>query len=330
MLKPHLSEITKNMTLHESGIFYTYRGSVHAPQRLYLLAMTHGNEIAGPIAVSKLIEAEWRWPNVQMVTVFQDPDTYIDEGYGFVSSTEKEDEAAWPPLWGYRQDDERFWFYVDENSAWGNNAIVPDRHQKMREIMHELEPTFTLSLHETVQKETKRNEFWAGAGNLLIEIWPMNSAEISSIIQYEGNPLSNPLGWAAKTAFEFIRGILRIPRWKVAVKALKNNPHYQLTTKIAEKYVGSGGQIAGKKWTEYLEYLRDMVVGPGRLVHGPEWALSEWKTATDYAATTFGCPGVTTETFQSAEIGLRGLDDRVQNQLLYITAVLDVLNEEGS
>jgi len=326
MYKPNPSFIVKDME-YEGVVHVARRGQQDgsAQHRLFLLAGTHGNEIAGPMALATLLEREWEWPNVQMLAVLQDEEGYLDEGYGFVSSTEEDDEACWPPLWHHYRDNQRYWFYVDENSAWGNNAVVPKRHRKMRELMHDLEPTFMLTLHETVQEETTRNEFWAGAGNLLIEVWPISSAELSSVIRYEGNPLSDPIGWMIKTSFEFIRGMFGIPRWKLSTRALQSNPHYQLTTKIVERYIELGGEIAGGKWTEYLEYFQDLVIGAGRLVHSPEYHLSEWRTATDYACGHFGCPGVTTETFQPAEMGLRGVDDRVANQCRYIQAVLDTL-----
>lgn len=79
---------------------------------------------------------------------------------------------------------------------------------------------------------------------------------------------------------------------------------------------------------DYQEYFGAPVVGEGRMVHGPEMILSEWYTCTDYALAHYGCPGVTTETFPVAEMGLRGVEDRVFYQLAYTGAVLDVLNKE--
>jgi hypothetical protein len=95
-----------------------------------------------------------------------------------------------------------------------------------------------------------------------------------------------------------------------------------------KRYYEDGGSICGDAWMRYLEDIVGYItVGPGRILHGPASIQSEWRTVTDYALGRYGCPGMTTESFQSAELGLRGLDDRVEMQHKYVTAVLDVLNE---
>jgi len=54
-------------------------------------------------------------------------------------------------------------------------------------------------------------------------------------------------------------------------------------------------------------------------------AQSEWKTITDYALGLYGCPGITTETFPVGEVGLRGIEQRVAQQLAFTEATLDIL-----
>jgi len=308
-----------------SGIFVTVRGDPGAEQRLYLLVGTHGQEIAGPIALKQLLEGEWRWPNVSMIAVWQDPRGYEEEGYGFLSA--EGDESCWPPLWGYRMNQERFWVYIDENSAWGNTAVIPPRHQAMRDLMHQLQPTFCLTLHETVRSEVKQDLFWAGAGILLIEALPMSTAEHVAALDPVGDPFTNPIAWAGRLLFEWIRPMLGISRWRHTAKVLQSNPYYCLTTRIAQRFAETGRVLAGKRWMQYMEYLGDLVLGLGRVGHALDWTISDWKTATDYAIVHYGCPGVTTETFQVAAEGLRGIDFRVAQQLKYVEAVLSVLNE---
>lgn len=325
MYKPNIEGMQYN---EEVGIFHSsnFASDVHdQPQRLFLLGGTHGQEFAGPMAIMQLLQEEWRWPNVDMVAIIQDPIGYKEEGYGFVGVDEH--QSMWPPLWRHPKNDEIYWFYVDENSAWGNNVAVPPRHQFMRNAMDFLDPTFVLSLHETVSEETRRHLFWAGAGLLLIETYPMSLHEYNGAIDPIGPPLSDPIGWSGRVLKDWLRGVWKGMRYQEASKALARNPHYKQVTKIAEKYTADGGRVAGTPWMRYLEHVGMPTIGPGRLIHGPMMIQSEWKTVTDYATGWYGCPGVTTETFQPAELGLRGLDERVDQQYRYIIATLDVLNE---
>lgn len=318
MLKPELSTITKYYEPVD-GIYIVQRGSPTAEHRLWVHAGTHGNEIAGPLGLTKLLKEEWRWENVQLFGVIQDPAGYEDEGYGFTDA--RGDGASWPPLWGYRQNDEMFWFHVDENSTWGNTAIIPERHKAMRKLMEEYDPTFVLSLHETIRSETRRDLFWVGAGILTIETWPIDGREFVTAIDPLGSPSSNLLEWLVYLLYDWLRPLFGIPRWKLAIRNLKENPHYQLTTKIAERFEEIGGELASRKWTKYLEHFKQPLIGKGRLLHGPEFALSDWLTLTDYAVAHFGCPGVTTETFPVGDRGLRGIEDRTNQQYLYTVAV---------
>ena len=143
MLKPSIQPLLAR-ALKSDGIYHFRRGPLVGQQRLFLIAGCHGNEIAGPLALQKLMQDEWRWPNVEMRAVFQDPEGFKEEGYGFVGVDGN--ESMWPPLWDFRMNKELYWFYVDENSAWGNNVVQTPRHLKMKELMAELKPTFCLSL----------------------------------------------------------------------------------------------------------------------------------------------------------------------------------------
>ena len=324
MLKP---EIT-GMELRD-GVYWAKRGVEPAqdkqPQRLYLLGGTHGQEFAGPLAVQKLLQQDWRWPNVAMVAIIQDPEGYKEEGYGFVGVDEH--SSMWPPLWGYRMNQEVYWLYVDENSAWGNTVAVPPRHKFMRHVMDMVDPTFVVSLHETVRSETRRDLFWCGAGLLFIETYPLDFAELQGAVDVIGSPLSDPIGWSFRTLKDWIRPMWKGLRWQDAQKALAGNPHYQLVTRTTERYMQNGGKVCGSAWMRYLEEMGEPTVGPGRMIHDPIMLQAEWKTATDYAVGKFACPAVTTESFQPAELGLRGVDERVDQQFRYVTAVLDTLEE---
>ena len=322
MLKPSIQSLLEQAD-SQSGLYYLSRGSPKAEQRLYLVAGTHGNEIAGPLALQRLINEEWRWPNVQMVAVFQDPQGWKEEGYGFVGVDGH--ESMWPPLWGYRMNQEMYWFYTDENSAWGNYAVDTPRHKKMKELMAELEPTFLVSLHETIRAETRRDIFWVGAGILLIEAWPISAGELRGVSNWVGNPLSDFAGWGVRVLVEWLRDMFGIRRYKLSTRAVKSNPHYQLTTRIAKRYEKLGGVLASTRWMRYMETVQQLTIGPGRLLSSIVRMMSEWRTATDYAACNYGCPAVTTETFPCGEVGLRGIDQRVQQQLTYCHAVLDEL-----
>lgn len=339
MLKPNLRDLP--FAGQQDGVYWAERswltisdelGWIEPSQHLFLNVGTHGCEIAGPLALKRLLEDEWRWPNVRLMAVWQDPVGYDEEGYGFISSEGK--ASCWPPLFRYFMDDEMFWLYQDENSAWGMTVNIPIRHKVMRDLMDRCNPTFCLSLHETIRSEVRRDPVWAGAGLLTIETWPISSEELEAVLEPEGDLLEDPLRWLGRMLWYWIAphsiGERYIqPKWKMAAQVLKNNPHYELTTKCSQAYIKMGGIVTGTKWMRYQEYLNQAVIGPGRLIHKPEYMVSDWRTVTDYAVGKFGCPGVTTETFPCAEIGLRGVDDRVDQQYKFIVSTLDILNERG-
>lgn len=327
MLKPRAFDLDIADSYLIDSCRYLHRGNTNAPVRVWLQVGEHGQEIAGPLALALLADEKWRWPNVQMLACWSDPIGYDEEGYGFASS--EGDEACWPPLWGYRQDTEGFWRYVDRNSTWGtmNENALPVSHWEMRQKMNVFQPTFTLTLHETVRSEVRPDVVWQGAGLLLIENFPLSPAEADSVEGQSTTVLSTVL----RPLLEWAGGIFGVPRWKFAQRALKGNTHYSLLTRIADKFVELGGWLPDHRWTRYLEYFegRDPLTADGRLMHGPVFARSDWHTITDYATGKFGCPGVTTESFKSAAVGLRGLDERIDLQLKYVYAVLDTLNEEA-
>lgn len=324
MLKPTALEIAKAFGLYQDGVYFTRCGPDDASQRLWLSAGTHGQEIAGPLALAELVQpGKWKWPHVSMVATFSDPEGYDREGYGFVGL--EGNESCWPPLWGYRQDGKGYWNYYDRNSLWGNTdtATLPLSHHAERMAMDIFEPTFVLSLHETVRSEVERDAFWVGAGLLVIETWPASAAEMNAVLGVSGSLSAT----AFDILYSWIKSVLGVPQWRVAARALGSNPRYRLVSEIVSRYEQKGGKMTGERWMKYLALFLpgDLIVGPGRILHGPLVAQAEWKTITDYALGLFGCPGITTETFQAGEVGLRGIEQRVSQQLAFAEATLDVL-----
>jgi len=327
MLKPSVHDLTKRCELRD-GVYFARRGEATAPQRLFLHTGCHGQEIAGPIALAELMERDWKWPNVQMVATFSDPRGYKEEGYGFASIDGK--ESCWPPLWGYRMDGRGYWSFYDRNSLWGNTDLetVPLSHLAERVEMGAFEPTFVLSLHETVRSEVERDLFWAGAGILVLETWPVSAAEI---LAARGG-VSSLTAVALNLIWRWIESALGRPGYIQAASALKDNPFYQTVSDIVSQYERSGWSLTGNKWMKYLEMSMrtDIFVGPGRILHGPSMAQAEWYTIMDYALSRFGCPGITTESFPTGAVGLRGIEERVARQLAFVEATLDILDRSAA
>lgn len=320
MLKPSSAALGKHFHLRE-GIYVAYRGPSAATQRLFLHAGCHGQEIASPIALAQLLSEDWAWPKVAMAAVFADPVGYDHEGYGFVSVDGH--ESSWPPLWGYRMDGKGYWANYDRNSLWGNTDVahLPPSHLEERHVLRMAEPTFTLALHETVRSEVERDAFWVGAAPLLIETWPISAAESRALSGgHQGN---TPASAISTLLSSWLRSFLGLPKWHRTVRAVEDNPYYKLISRIVSEYELAGGAVVGRKWTRYL--VGQLVIGPGRILHDPMITVAEWKTVTDYALSEFGCPGITVETFQAGEVGLRGIEQRVSFQLGFIRAVLNVL-----
>ena len=323
MLKPSLYELTRQCEFKD-GVYFGTHGKEDAPQRLWLSTATHGQELAGPIALAELMKQDWIWPNVQMVATLSDPYGYAEEGYGFSDLEGK--ESCWPPLWGYRMDGKGYWSYYDRNSLWGNTDLetVPPSHRAERVAMGMFRPTFVLALHETVRSEVERGAFWPGAGLLVIETWPASSEEIAAARSGDGSLVTMACG----LLWNWIESILGRPKYLHAARALRDNPHYQMVSNIVSRYE-QDWKVTGDKWMKYLAMSMhsDVFVGPGRILHGMPQA--EWHTITDYALSRFGCPGITTETFPTGTVGLRGIEERVAQQLAFTRATLDVLDRSA-
>ena len=291
MFKPPLYELVDGCGFRD-GVYFATQGSPDAPQRLWLSTATHGQEIAGPIALAELMEQDWIWPNVQMVATFSDPYGYKEEGYGFASI--EGDESCWPPLWGYRMDGKGYWSYYDRNSLWGNtdSGTMPLSHQAERMAMAALMPTFVLSLHETVRSEVERDPFWAGAGLLVLETWPISAAEVGAARSGTKSPVAAAYGLLR----DWIESALGWPQYIRAARALKNSPYYQMVSEIVSRYEQGGQEVTGDKWMKYLAMSMsdDIFVGPGGILHGPSMAEAEGYTIMDYALAHFGFPGITT------------------------------------
>lgn len=305
-------------------------GSIDAPQKLYLDIGCHGQELAAPLALRDFVRKhgmDWKWPNVQVLATIVDAPGMEEVGYGFLGVDGN--MSCWPPLWGYRQDNNRYYTYVDFNSAWGNMALghLSELHKTMRDVLEEYGPTFLLSLHETVENETDRPPFWTGCGVMVIERYPLSS-EMHRRLLGIPNPASNLLGFCEylfRRWFAFITGK---PRWKRNAKILSGQKEYELITDIMRRYIAGGNPLLGKKWQRVVELQGIITTGPGRLFFGDREA-SDWMTVMDYGVRRFGIPAITTETFPVGEIGLVGIDWRKKQQLAFVEAVLDALEEQA-
>jgi hypothetical protein len=317
--------------LHEDLIRVQF-GKKNAPVRLLWDSGAHGAECAAPLALLEFVQQNqrsWKWPHVNLVAVVADGKGFDDSGYGFVGADKH--ESSWPPLWGYRQDDGRYWTFVDRNSAWGNAARshLPDSHLALRNLMDEFKPTFVLSTHETVTNERKRGLFWPGCGIMVIENYAIAPELYNKIIGMP-DPISNPLGFVAYLIRRWKTFLLPIPRWKRNANLLAAHPDWQLVTDIVARYKEGGNPVMGQKWLRYLELFGELSVGEGRVLHGPGFYASDWMVVTDYATRNFGCPGITTETFPCGEIGCVGLDWRIKQNVEFVKATLDVLEGEAN
>lgn len=327
-----LSEIEKVVPVIRTGSMpVIFLGPEAAPQRLYLDVGCHGQELAPPLALLDFVKKHgrnWKWPNVQVLATIVDMPGIEEVGYGFWGV----DGAAscWPPLWGYRQDNNRYYTYTDFNSTWGNMALghLSPLHKTMRDVLTEYEPTFILSLHEGVENETDRGFFWPGCGLMVIERYPLAPETHKKLLGIP-NPIEGLTGFCEylfRRWFTFLTGR---PRWKRNAKILAENKDYKLITDIVGRYVDSGNALLGKKWLRIMELQGIITTGPGRLFFGRD-RNSDWMTVMDYAVRLRGIPGVTTETFPVGEIGLVGIDQRKSQQLAFVESVLCTLEERGN
>lgn len=315
----------------EMDVPLIYLGSKDAEQKLYLDVACHGQEFAGPLALRDFVKKhgkDWKWPNVQMLAVLVDMLGTEEVGYGFWGVDGN--ASCWPPLWGYRQDNNRYWTHVDYNSAWGNMALghLSPLHKTMRGVLEGYEPTFLLSLHETVENETDRGFFWPGCGIMIVERYPLAPDAYRKLLGVP-DPASNLLGFCEylfRRWFTFVTGR---PRWKRNARILSKQKDCKLIADIVEKYVDGGNPLLGKKWQRVMELQGIITTGPGRLFFGGD-KNSDWMTVMDYGVRRFGVPAITTETFPAGEVGLVGIDWRKNQQLAFVEAVLDALGEQNA
>jgi hypothetical protein len=109
---------------------------------------------------------------------------------------------------------------------------------------------------------------------------------------------------------------------------LRNNPGFALLSEAAKTYRKRGGRLLSNL---YLEIFRGFTaLGRGRVTHSRSLIDAPWLTFTGYCLSHFGCPGVTLETFNTAYVGLRGIEARAGQQFTYISALLDTLNAQGA
>lgn len=329
MLEPMFAELAEEIAACApvkwltGQLFVASLGPQDAPHRVWWDSGTHGQESSTPLGLLRFCRrhgTEWPWEGVGLRAVVADAQGLDELGYGFVGVDKS--RSCWPPMWGYRLDDDRYWTYVDNNSAWGNVAQshLPEVHSKLRQAMHDWEPTLVYASHETDNHERRRHPFWVGAGLMIIETYPIKPG---TLLQLEGipNPAASPVGFIAYLARRW-GWLFGLPRWKRNARILQDNPHWQLVGRVADHY---DGRMLGEPWMKYMEMIGYLTVGPGRMLHSRSLAASEWLTVTDYATTHFGCPGITTEAFPPGEIGMLGLDCRASETELFATAIVEAL-----
>lgn len=302
-------------------LFVVWMGPCSAAERVFWNTGTHGQECAPPLALlrfARLYANDWPWPNVGIKAIVADAEAFDEVGYGFVGADGS--RSSWPPMWGYRRDDKRYWSFVDNNSAWGNMAVVPTAHKILRREMDAYRPTFVLASHETVTNEPDRQPYWAGCGLMTIEAYPISMDEIQALIGIP-NPAGDPIGFIDYLGRRWL-WLLGLPRWKRNARILKDNEDYQLLTKVMERFRELGGRVMGHKWMRYQEAMGALAIGPGRVVVSPK---ADWMTVASYAARHYGCPAITTETFDPGEIGVFGLDQRIIQNTQFVTTVAEVL-----
>jgi len=331
-MKPTFEQLADQLPRASSqivpGVLQIKLGPRDATHRVFWDSGTHGQECATPLALLKFAQryayaTDWQWPHVSLTAVVADGKGFDEMGYGFVGVDGE--ESCWPPLWRYGQDDQRYWSFVDRNSAWGNTARghLPETHIALRQSLHDCDPTFVLSSHETVTNETLRQPFWPGCGLLVIENYPLSAELYEGIIGIPpGDDILKFAGYLARRWYTLLSGQ---PRWKRNAKLLADVPGWQIVSGIVTRYFERGAPLMDEKWMRYLELQGELSVGQGRILFGPMFYRSDWMVITEYATRHFGCPGVTTETFPHGEIGLVGLDWRIEQTFDFACAMMDTL-----
>lgn len=304
----------------------TYLGPENAPERLWVMALTHGREFAPKLALEWATE-ELNPKNVRVALVAADPQGMTEEGYGFVD-LDGDECVDFPWHRGDPWGESYLRTAFDLNSEFGMSSPLSKRSAEIRRLLDEFSPTFVLSLHETWSKF-----FWGGSGLLLIETYPTSPTDWNlfpgAITGVEGllSVLFNPAKYLSEMLADWARGLLRRPTYRRLQKGLSKNPHYQLISRIADRYKESGGPICSKWWTDYLGAIYKMsMVGEGRLNMSLETSFTDWLTLSSYAVNKFGCPSITTESFDPIRAGTWGIEERGEQQFLFLKAVVEELD----
>jgi len=315
------------MMLKPSPYFpITYLGPEDAEHRIWIQALTHGREFAPRLAIEWAKE-ELRPRNVRVALVAADPQGMVEEGYGFVD-LDGDECVDFPWHRGDPWGEPYLRTAFDLNSEFGMSQPLSERSAEIRRLLDEFKPTFTLALHETWNPL-----FWGGAGILLIETYPTSQMDWAlfpgAITGREGfiSAITNPAKYLAEMVADWARGVFRRPTYRRLERGLSGNPHYQLISRIAERYKALGGPIVGQPWTDYLGAIYKMsMVGEGRLNTSLETGMTDWLTLTSYCVNKFGCPSVTTETFDPIRAGVWGIEERGEQSFLMIKATVEELD----
>lgn len=290
------------------------------------MALTHGREFAPKLALEWAAE-EFKPKNVYVALVIQDPQSLIEEGYPFVDLDGNE-MVDFPWYRGDPWGESYLRTAFDLNSEFGMTKPLSKRAADIRRLLHEFKPTFTLSLHETWNPM-----FFGGSGILLIETYPTAPTDWNlfpgAVTGREAllSVICNPVKYLAEMLADWGRGVFRVPSHRRLARGLSKNPHYQLISRIVNRYEELGGSLCGQPWEEYLGAIyKTTMVGKGRLNHSLEVGMHDWLTLTDYCVNHFGCPAVTTETFSPIRAGTWGISERAEQSFLMIRAVTEELD----
>jgi len=303
----------------------TYLGPEDAEHRLYVQDITHGIEMACALACTWAIE-ELKPKNVRVCLVSADPQGLREEGYGFVDL--EGDESVDFPWYGNDMFGKSYLRRAfDLNSEFGMTSPLSERSKKIRELLHDFQPTFVLSLHETWSKF-----FWGGSGILLLETYPTSPTDWDllpgAVTGTEGiQAILNPLAYLTEMLVDWGKGVLGRPIYKRLEKSMSDNPHHQLITRIVDRYKELGGSLCGKPWMNFLDgWYKNSMVGEGRINRSLWTGITDWLTLSSYCTNQFGCPSVTTETFDPIRAGTWGISERAEQSFLFIKAVAEELD----
>jgi len=308
-----------------------YIGPESASNRVWVMAVTHGIEQA-PVLSLQWAADTLKPQNTRLALVMGDPTGQAEETYGFLTLDGQEmgdDPWSGRDPWGNPYLRRSF----DENSAWGQAVPLNERHRWLRQALDDFSPTFVYSMHETVS--TFSDYFWGGAGILLIETYATSASDWNlfpgAITGLEAlkTILKNPLQYLSEMTGDWLDGVFRIPRYRRLQRSLSKNPHYQLISRIVERYKKFGLKTVRFPWQCYLSaWHKTTMVGRGRFNTGLEIGMHDWLTLTDYCVNKFGATAVTTETFKPIRVGTWGIDERAEQNFLMLQAITETLDDE--